>query len=287
MTAVPTIKAFFDERTNTDQLSRRRSGDEACGDRRSGARLRPRERARPRPSRPTPSSPRQRRLRLHGRLGARDPRPRRPFVGRALSSSSRPAPRSGSASISARCRRSSGPCSTRPTSKATAANSTICSRTASASSLETSTVEVHARAGPYARRRRLPDRRCRVRGRHLVHAGLRHGARRFPRRRCARALSLDQATAVAAARDAALHVPRLQGPGPRPLMPGRQRSPRSARTTSMSKTASARRSSSPCAKRATRRSPRPSCSCHRSRSICAPASSRLPMRMACAISRSQ
>ena len=48
-------------------------------------------------------------------------------------------------------------------------------------------------------------------------------------------------------------------------MPGRRRSARSALTMSMSKTVSARRSSSQCAKRVTRRSPRPSCSCHRSR----------------------
>ena len=40
-------------------------------------------------------------------------------------------------------------------------------------------------AGPYAGRRRLPDRRCGVRRRHDVHAGLRHRARRLPRRRCA------------------------------------------------------------------------------------------------------
>ena len=51
----------------------------------------------------------------------------------APTSSSRPAPRSRSASTSATCSRSSARCSTPPTCRATAPSSTICSRTASAS----------------------------------------------------------------------------------------------------------------------------------------------------------
>ena len=44
--------------------------------------------------------------------------------------------------------------------------------------------EVHLHARPYARLRILSDRGCGVRRRHAVHAGLRHGAGRFSRRRC-------------------------------------------------------------------------------------------------------
>jgi glyoxylase-like metal-dependent hydrolase (beta-lactamase superfamily II) len=61
--------------------------------------------------------------------------------------------------------------------------------------------------GHTPRRRRLPDRRCRVRGRHHVHAGFRHRARRLPGRQRTRTLSLDQETSLSAARNAPLHVP--------------------------------------------------------------------------------
>ena len=97
---------------------------------------------------------------------------------------------------------------------------------------------LHAR--PHARRRQLQDRRRRVRRRHAVHARLRHRARRFPRRRRAQALSLDPAAARPAARDAAVHVPRLQGAGPRRLCLGDHGARPSARAASTSRTASAR-----------------------------------------------
>ena len=61
----------------------------------------------------------------------------------------------------------------------------------------------------------LQDRGCGIRRRHAVHAGLRHRARGFSRRRRPPALSLDQAAAGAAPRNAPVHVPRLQGARPR------------------------------------------------------------------------
>ena len=61
----------------------------------------------------------------------------------------------------------------------------------------------------------LPYRRQCLCRRYAVHAGLRHGAGGFPGRRCAHALPLDQEAAVAAARNDAVDVPRLQAPGPR------------------------------------------------------------------------
>ena len=78
--------------------------------------------------------------------------------------------------------------------------------------------DLHAR--PHAGLRLLQDRRRGVRRRHHVHAGLRHRARGFPGRRCARAVPLDQAHPRPAAGDAAVHVPRLQGARPRPLRLG-------------------------------------------------------------------
>ena len=51
----------------------------------------------------------------------------------------------------------------------------------------------HAHAGPHAGRRQLQDRRCGVRRRYAVHAGLRHGARRLPWRRRRTLLPLDPA----------------------------------------------------------------------------------------------
>ena len=87
--------------------------------------------------------------------------------------------------------------------------------------------EVLYTPGPHAGRRHLQDRGRGVRRRHAVHAGLRHRARRFPGRRRASALPLDPAAAGAAARDAAVHVPRLQGARAATTMPGRPRSPSS------------------------------------------------------------
>ena len=85
---------------------------------------------------------------------------------------------------------------------------------------------VHAR--PYAGRHQLPDRRRSVRRRYVVHARFRHRAGGFPGRRRPSALSLDQQAARAAGGDAAVHVPRLQGAGPRPLRLGDHASGRSA-----------------------------------------------------------
>jgi hypothetical protein len=78
----------------------------------------------------------------------------------------------------------------------------------------------HAHAGPHPGLPDLRHRRCRVRRRHLVHAGLRHRAGRLSRRLGAPALPLDPQGAGAAARDAAVPVPRLQGAGARRLCLG-------------------------------------------------------------------
>ena len=72
-----------------------------------------------------------------------------------------------------------------------------------------------AHARPHARLHHLCDRRCRLRRRHAVHAGWRHGARRFPGRRRRDAVSLDRADPRAAARDPPVHVPRLRPGRPR------------------------------------------------------------------------
>ena len=81
-------------------------------------------------------------------------------------------------------------------------------------------IEVDRDTRPYAGLRQLPDRRCGIRRRHIVHAGLRHRALRFPRRRRAPALPVDAADPVATARYAAVHVSRLQGAGPRGVRVG-------------------------------------------------------------------
>ena len=113
-------------------------------------------------------------------------------------------------------------------------------------------------------RRQLPDRRCRVRRRHAVHAGLRHRADRLPGRRCPPALSLDPEAARPAAGNAAVHVPRLQGAGPRRISLGDD-GRASSGATFIWPPASPRTSSSRCARRATRRCRRRSCCCPRSR----------------------
>jgi hypothetical protein len=68
----------------------------------------------------------------------------------------------------------------------------------------------HAHARPHAGLHDACGRRCGLCRRHAVHARWRHGTRRLPRRRCPRALPLDEAHPGAAERDAALHVPRLR-----------------------------------------------------------------------------
>ena len=81
-------------------------------------------------------------------------------------------------------------------------------------------VETLHTPGPYSGGHQLQDRRCGICRRHAVHAGLRHRACGFSGRRCPPALSLDQAAARAARRDALVHVPRLQGARPRCLCLG-------------------------------------------------------------------
>ena len=62
--------------------------------------------------------------------------------------------------------------------------------------------------------------RRRLRRRHAVHARLRHRARRLSRRQRATLYRSISKLAVASARDAAVHVPRLQGARPRSLCVG-------------------------------------------------------------------
>ena len=112
--------------------------------------------------------------------------------------------------------------------------------------------DAHAR--PHAGLRHLSDRRCRLRRRHAVHAGLRHGARRLSRRRRAHALSVDPPLLSLPAETRLFLCHDYKAPGRDDYRwettVGEQR----ARRTSMSTTASARTTSSPCARRAT-----PSC----------------------------
>ena len=143
--------------------------------------------------------------------------------------------------------------------------------------------DLHAR--PHAGLHLLQDRRRGLCRRHHVHARLRHRARRFPRRRRARALPFDPAHPVAAGGDAAVHVPRLQGAGPRSIRLGdhgrRGARPQRARPRGRQRGRVRRR----CGSRATQRSPRRCCCCPRSRSTSAPASFRRPRPTACTISR--
>ena len=132
----------------------------------------------------------------------------------------------------------------------------------------------HAR--PHAGLRLLQGRRQHLRRRHPVHARLRHGALRLPRRRRADHVPLDPPHPRLPPADRALDVPRLRRPGPRGLSPGAPPSAPSARRTRRSATASARTSSWRCARRATPRSARRSSSSPRSRSTCAPATCRRP-----------
>ena len=126
-----------------------------------------------------------------------------------------------------------------------------------------------------------------VRRRYAVHARLRHGARRFSRRRRTPALPLDPQAAGAAAEHAAVHVPRLQGAGPRHLSRGRPPFEKNARTMCTSRTASAKMRSLQCAMRGTRRSPHRGSCCRRSRSTSAPGNSRRLTPTACVISLSR
>jgi len=84
--------------------------------------------------------------------------------------------------------------------------------------LETHAHADHVSGAPYIKL--AQDRGCGIRRGHPVLAGLRHGPRRLSRRRCPRALSLDEAAAGAPARDAPVHVPRLKGAGARSLCLG-------------------------------------------------------------------
>ena len=114
-----------------------------------------------------------------------------PTISRARpTSSSRPAPRWRSASASRRCRRSSARCSTPSTSRAKARSSTCCSRTATRFTIGNLKGEVIATPGhtPACVSYRIGD--AVFVGDTHVHARLRHGARRFSRRRCPHALPL-------------------------------------------------------------------------------------------------
>jgi len=65
--------------------------------------------------------------------------------------------------------------------------------------------------GPYPRRPNLSRRRRRFRRGHAVNARLRHGARRFSRRRRWSALSLHSPHSRTSRGYAPIHLPRLQG----------------------------------------------------------------------------
>ena len=80
--------------------------------------------------------------------------------------------------------------------------------------------DVSGNGGEFARLRFLPHRRCGVRGRRLVHAGLRHRARRLPRWQRPHLVPVDPEAARAATRHAVVHVPRLQDTWPRKLRVG-------------------------------------------------------------------
>ena len=103
----------------------------------------------------------------------------------------------------------------------------------------------------------LQDRRRRVRRRHAVHAGLRHCARRFSGRRRTPALSFDPAAACSCPTrrgcSCATTTRRLVAT----TTPGKPRCASSARTTSIFATASPKRRSWPCGRRATRHCPAP------------------------------
>ncbi len=119
--------------------------------------------------------------------------------------------------------------------------------------------------GSYAGLRHLPDRRRGIRRRYYVHARLWHRADRFPGRRCAPAVSLDAAHPCPSARDAPVHVPRLQGARTRLYSRGRPRSASRSTATSTSAAACPRMTMWRCAKRATRPCRCPNCSIRRSR----------------------
>ena len=150
------------------------------------------------------------------------------------------------------CRIRSARSSTRvPSSSATARNSTGCSRTATVIGSARIDGACAAYARPHAGLHDACRRRRRLHRRHAVHARRRLGACRFPRRRRAHPLPLDPPGVVPAGRHPAVHLPRLRATAAPSA--SRPPSPRSGRTTSMSRTASARMSSWPCARRATRR----------------------------------
>lgn len=120
-----------------------------------------------------------------------------------------------SANRYARCRTPSPPCSTLSRAlPAMVASSTPVPRRRSLPDRR------HPRPGPaypraYPGVHELPDRRCRIRRRHPVHARLRHRALRFPRWRCAHPVPLDPEAVRPARRNAGFPVPRLPGTGSR------------------------------------------------------------------------
>ncbi len=132
-------------------------------------------------------------------------------------------------------------------------------------------VEIIAHPGSHPRGHQLQDRGRGICRRHVVHAGLRHRARRFSGRRCPPALSLDKAAAGAASRNAPVHVPRLQGARAAMPTPGRRRSGNSGTRMCTSAAAKPKPSSSRCGRLATPRCRRRRFYYLQSRSTSAPA----------------
>ena len=117
----------------------------------------------------------------HHRRGCWKPT-RTPTTCRARPTSRRrPARRSASASTSATCSASSGRCSTRPTCRTDGSEFDHLFTDGETLQDRRSRGRGDPHAGPYAGLRVLQDRRCGVRRRHAVHAGLRHRARRLSR----------------------------------------------------------------------------------------------------------
>ena len=204
----PTSRAFFDEATNTVSYL---VADPATASRRSSTRcstsIPPAARSIPLRSMPCWRSRPSRASTI--RLGARDARACRPSVGRERHQGAhwRRDRRSATALArsSARSPLVASAMSTRESDfdRLLDDGDTTAARRAGNRGMAT--------PGHTPGLRHLPDRRRGLCRRYFVHARLWHCADRFPGRRCAPALSVDAAHPRAAARDPAVHVPRLQG----------------------------------------------------------------------------
>ena len=198
------------------------------------------------------------------RMVARDPRPRRPLVRLALREGEdrrqdrhRREHQGGAAHFPAGVQRH------RPEDGRQRLRSPVQGRRAVRDRAARGRGHPHPRA--HARVHQLQDRGCGVRRRYLVHAGLRHRARRLPRRRRAQALSVDPQAHEHCRRRRACSCVTITRPPVATAMHSRPRSASSAAGTCTSTRASGRTSSSPCATRAMPRCPRPRCCCRRSR----------------------